>query len=700
MKLEIALLTLVCSMTLTESAFLQHTAENKNFVSSVSVEFDRQEDVFVLFRNIFNPEWDMQLKDFAAGFNVYNPKLYGNVQAVEEFKDLKDNVGLLQKGEPFTLLEKTHQHEATVVFQVYSSVKEAADVFRVATWMRYHINEHVFTYSTLCFFINGGLEMIFPAPFEVNPFLFFSGEIIEKAQRLMAENLYNNDLLTISIDDDHRTDLHLDHTEEIKLSYFRNDLDLNSFYFYYQLSYPQWLKTDGLTADRRGELFLFEHQQLLARYNLERIGNNLTKVEDLDVLEPIKAAHFPMMSHANGQKIVDRLPYYYPFTREREIENIIQMEEKLDSFLEYGQMRTRNGTTINFRNEMSINELGNLIDGNLNSPDRVQVADYLNSLKSIYGGHSHSENGFILTNSLHHAETQLRDPVYFQIIMRIVNFQEKFQSNLQPYSKRHLKFQGVAIKEVEISRIETFFSELNVDITNAVWKEKNGGRISEDQVSKSRNDFVYKKDKKIVLVKTKALNHDHFGYKIFIHSRIATEGILRVFLGPAQQSLSKSFSWNENRQLFFEIDKFKVDLDHGLNSIYRLSSEFNGFISQRSSFATFSEHLKELFEQEFNLEIHNREAFCGLPQRLLFPKTSPTGTVFQLYFIVSPYEGFEPPNGDPIAKCGIGSGRRYLDTRPLGFPFDRPIPDEKTFTVPNAFHKFVNITHRANKYHY
>ncbi|KAH8338611.1 hypothetical protein KR074_007015, partial [Drosophila pseudoananassae] len=43
-------------------------------------------------------------------------------------------------------------------------------------------------------------------------------------------------------------------------------------------------------------------------------------------------------------------------------------------------------------------------------------------------------------------------------------------------------------------------------------------------------------------------------------------------------------------------------------------------------------------------------------------------------------------------SCGIGSGARFVDNMPFGYPFDREI-DEYEFFVPNMYFKDVMIYH-------
>jgi tyrosinase len=49
------------------------------------------------------------------------------------------------------------------------------------------------------------------------------------------------------------------------------------------MDWPFWWKESvyGIPKDRKGELFWYMHHQLTARFNAERLSNDLTEVEPL-----------------------------------------------------------------------------------------------------------------------------------------------------------------------------------------------------------------------------------------------------------------------------------------------------------------------------------------------------------------------------------------------------------------------------------
>ena len=59
------------------------------------------------------------------------------------------------------------------------------------------------------------------------------------------------------------TDLDIEH----RMAYYREDLGLNLHHWHWHLVYPSDATPELVNKDRRGELFYYLHQQIIARYN-------------------------------------------------------------------------------------------------------------------------------------------------------------------------------------------------------------------------------------------------------------------------------------------------------------------------------------------------------------------------------------------------------------------------------------------------
>lgn len=75
------------------------------------------------------------------------------------------------------------------------------------------------------------------------------------------------------------------------------------------------------------------------------------------------------------------------------------------------------------------------------------------------------------------------------------------------------------------------------------------------------------------------------------------------------------------------------------------------------------------------------------PQRLMLPKGRRGGMPFYLYVIITPHHPPALPEGlDHVTIGKVGSGTRHLDSRSMGYPFDRYIENEPVFMSLNNMH--------------
>ena len=106
---------------------------------------------------------------------------------------------------------------------------------------------------------------------------------------------------------------------EYQLDYFTEDIGLNNYYYYFRSVYPFWLGYDDLAVNvpksYRGELYYYIHQQLMSRYYLERLGNDLGEIEYFDMDRPFVPSYYSNLMYPNGVSLPKRdfwsmVPFY------------------------------------------------------------------------------------------------------------------------------------------------------------------------------------------------------------------------------------------------------------------------------------------------------------------------------------------------------------------------------------------------------
>jgi len=98
---------------------------------------------------------------------------------------------------------------------------------------------------------------------------------------------------------------------EYKLDYFIEDFALNSFYYYFRQVMPFWFDSEDfdIPKDFRGYYYYFYHKQLLGRYYLERISNDLDDIEDFDWNKPFYPGYYSTLMYNNGIVMPQRPRY-------------------------------------------------------------------------------------------------------------------------------------------------------------------------------------------------------------------------------------------------------------------------------------------------------------------------------------------------------------------------------------------------------
>lgn len=97
-------------------------------------------------------------------------------------------------------------------------------------------------------------------------------------------------------------------SEQQQLSYFSEDVGLNAFYVAMNHDFPIWMNSAQYNMPQhiRGELYIYTHKQLLNRYYLERLSNDLGEISYVDVNKPVVPSYYPMMHHPNGLPFLQR----------------------------------------------------------------------------------------------------------------------------------------------------------------------------------------------------------------------------------------------------------------------------------------------------------------------------------------------------------------------------------------------------------
>lgn len=224
-------------------------------------------------------------------------------------------LGMLSRNALFSPFYKEHREELILMFKLFYSAKDFTTFYKTACWCRLYMNKGMFitALNTAVMFREDCKGLILPPMYEVYPHLFFDSRIINEAHRLKMET----GIKTMGMES---MDYHLiDHTnytsmmtmcsmnEDCELAYFTHDVDLNNYYYNIRNLFPFWLPKDiTLPKFFRGQFYYYVHQQLLARYKMERASLGLGDIEDFNVNKMIVPGFYSHMVYPTGVAVPSR----------------------------------------------------------------------------------------------------------------------------------------------------------------------------------------------------------------------------------------------------------------------------------------------------------------------------------------------------------------------------------------------------------
>ncbi|XP_055907114.1 larval serum protein 1 beta chain-like [Eupeodes corollae] len=504
-------------------------------------------------------------------------------------------------------------------------------------------------------------------------------------------NSINSNLKMMYMPVDYTRDIEI-LNEDSKMSYFTEDIGLNAFFYYMNLDYSKMLsgKEFKLENDRRGELFIFNIQQLLARYYAERLSNGLGDFNTLSYYGMIKTGYNPQMIYHNGNGFTTRKNYYELETSQNInlLKKIMNVERRIDDIIDSGKYVLMDGTIVDLSQPEAIEQIGNLMQGNVDVLDK-HVLGHWWMLTSMYLSGENADNLLIKPNVLMNYETMLRDPVSFKLFKIIANKFYMFKNKLPSYTRQEVLLPGVKIQDVEVSKLMTYFDLMDMDIST----------LLNDKMVFQDGKYVWDK---ALMARQMRLNHEVFDMKLKVSSDKMQKAVVRIFLGPEFDQFGRMMIMSENRQNYMQLDEFLVDLNAGENLIERSSNDFEWTASDPLSYSEIYNYLMTCYDGKHQLNMNISESHSLFPDRLILPRGWISGMPMQMFFMISPYNAKHEQYSkyDPSYMSGVGSGVRRIDNMPLGYPLDRKIEKFEEFLVPNMYLKNVKIYHldKLNKY--
>ncbi|XP_011506306.1 PREDICTED: arylphorin subunit alpha-like [Ceratosolen solmsi marchali] len=638
----------------------------------------KQKRVYQILYHFTQPEIKTELYKEGEEYNIEaHLDSYTNKEAVTEFLHHLQH-GFLSHDSIFSIYYPRDIHEATHVFRLFYYAKDFDTFYKTALFCRNRLNHQLFFFTFYLAIIHrpDTSYIRLPPIYELGPYYFYNSELLQKAHhpketgKLYQKHSagYDTYIIPYNYSNFYLTD---EYNYDQRLNYFTEDIGLNNFYFFLRTQYPSFLSGDeiNLPKNSRGEAYLYIHKLLYNRYYLERLSNDLGKIEDYDYSRPFYPGFWPTLSYPNGLPFPSRPSNsYFPKTKYHQIHESKEYESRISQAVDSGIVLTKEAKTSKIYTPDGLDILGNIIEGNADSYN----PQYYGSIDSL-GRDILGFSGVPLTSeklqpsALQQYTTSLRDPAFWRLYKRIFHYYSKYKFNQKPYKPEEIQFPDLQIKSVSTDKLITYFDHFDATISN-------GLAVSNEQEAESY----------LIQVRQHRLNHKPFNVYININAEKMTKAAIRIFLGPKYNVHMKEIDFTEHHNEFLELDNFVYDLSPGANAIVRNCHDFKIVGHDPEPSEIFYKRVLKALNGAEQLKLQSR--ILAFPERLILPRGKPEGLAFKLFVFVSPVSELK------TYKLRV-FGDSIIDTRPFGYPLDRPISDID-FHGPNFSLQDIFIYHK------
>ncbi|XP_017787164.1 PREDICTED: phenoloxidase 2-like [Nicrophorus vespilloides] len=593
------------------------------------------------------------------------------------------NIMRLGRHENFSLFLPKHQNIAAELINIFMAAKNVDELQSLGVYCRDRVNPYLFVYAfSVALLHRPDTQGVNPPNFaQTFPDKYFQSGIFAKA-REETSVVPTGSRMPIEIPRDYSAS---DLDEEHRVAYWREDIGVNLHHWHWHLVYPTNAAMSIVNKDRRGELFYYMHNQLIARYNVERLCNKLKRVVKYSEFEkPIKEAYFPKLdSLVSSRTYPARVSNQVLQNLNRQQDEIVmdvaaleRWRDRIFGAIHSGFVMDRDGKQIPLTENEGIDVLGNVLESTILSPNPDFYGNFHGMghvfLSYIHDpDHRHLENFGVMGDFA----TTMRDPMFYRWHSYIDDIFLEYKATLPRYNVGQLNYTGITVDSVSMqgegskpNEINTFWQQSDVDLSRGMDFQPRGS----------------------VFVRLTHLQHQPYTYNITVNNASGSPkmGMCRIFLAPKFDERGNPWLFRDQKSMFIELDKFKVNLKAGKNTITRMSTQSSVTIPFERTFSDLDTNRPTGGDALAQFNFCN----CGWPQHLLLPKGTPEGYVCQLFVMVSNYDLDKIDQdetgvcNDAASFCGL-KDKKYPDRRSMGYPFDRMprngVDNLQQFLTPN-----------------
>lgn len=367
-----------------------------------------------------------------------------------EFPNL-NSIMSLRRDEGCSLWIPKHNELAGTLIDYFMGMKSVDDLLSFGVYARDRVNPYLFQYCLATSILHRPDTRNEPIPslLELFPDEFVDSQVklkIREETYVLGE-LYAEEREPIEV---YRDKISEKLNPEQKLWYFREDAGVNLHHWHWHLVYPyNSTNLDLVNKDRRGELFFYAHEQILARYNFERLANNLERTKPFgpNLREKMDEGYYPKL---NSNMVSRDWPARHDGAifqninrpKDRLKIDVNQLElwhERIIAAIDREVAENVNGERILLSSDGSTDKgvdiLGNMIESSRLTPNKNYYGELHNSghdfISLAHDPRNKHLEDFGVMNS---PGTAMRDPMFYRWHTFIDGLFQRYKERQTPYT--------------------------------------------------------------------------------------------------------------------------------------------------------------------------------------------------------------------------------------------------------------------------
>lgn len=487
--------------------------------------------------------------------------------------------------------------------------------------------------------------------------------------------------------------------QESDLNWFREDAWANDHHDHWHIVYPAGGVPDGAgnaaIKKRVGELFFYMHQQMLARYDTERIAAGLPRVRPLsDYAERIPEAYDPrpdldLQNNPNSPASVysPRLAGLRLANMDRDdigtypVQELKGTGDRIAAAVDRGVFQQGARTA-----PVTADLLGATVEPTGDSFSRALFGNH-HGMGHVLLAVINDPRGSAPPGVMLYTEAAIRDPVFYRWHKHVDDISFRWQERQPPNDFSDApgvlirKGPGGAAPENQSPDIILCFKN---KIPGARRRDFDGQAYGEATFGGQNWDTAFASggattgelqtmmlERTIMLSDGRPatipyLDQREFVYFLRVENRRAeaTRVTVRIFLAAAEAA--------DDRRMWIEMDKFKYTLAPSQRAVIFRPANRASVIRKPGVKPPRPVKRRRSGDPDDPENYCN----CGWPYNLLLPRGRREGMPFRLLVMLTDGDidqVAEDRTCGSMSFCGV-KNRDYPDTRAMGYPFDRPFP--------------------------